>query len=61
MAVESSPFRGVRLTGRDAIAFRKQIRSDRVTNVAANNALANGRILLKDLHSNGIVTLKVSK
>lgn len=61
MAVESSPFRGVRLTGRDAIAFREQINSERATNSAANNALANGRELLKDLHSNGIVTLKASK
>jgi len=61
MAVESSPFRGVRLTGRDAVAFRKQIESDRSTNVAASNALESGRVLLKDLHSNGIVTLKMSK
>ncbi len=61
MAVESSPFRGVRLTGKDAAAFREQIKAKHAPNSAASNALANGRTLLRGLRNNGIAMLKVSK
>ncbi len=61
MSVESSPFRGVRLTGKDATAFRDQVKSDRATNKVASEALAEGRVLLNDLDNNGYVTIKTSK
>jgi len=50
MTVESSPFKAVRLSGKDATTFREQVRSKvGHNNVAASNALAEGRQLLKGL------------
>ncbi len=62
MAVESSPFRGVRLSGKDATTFREQVRSKTGhKNAAASSALAEGRQLLKGLDSKGFVHVKASK
>lgn len=60
MAVHTSVFGGVRLNGKDAEAFRKQIDSDSPKQ-AAVNALKSGRAITKTLNEQGFVSVKTKR
>ena len=56
MAIKTSTFGGVHLTGEDAEKFRRQVKSGR-PKTAAKEALERGRILLQEFDEKGYVTL----
>ena len=62
MAIKTSTFGGVTLTGEAAKAFRKQFLSHPPRpNAAAIAALAEGRRLLKQMEKKGYATVKSGK
>jgi len=56
MAIKTSTFGGVHLTGEDAEKFRRQVKYGRPKK-AAKEALERGRILLQEFDEKGYVTL----
>lgn len=62
MAIKTSTFGGVTLTGGAADAFRKQFIDTPVKpNPAAQKALEEGRKIIKKLDEKGYVTFKVKE
>jgi len=55
MAIKTSTFGGVHLTGEDAEKFRRQVKYGRPKK-AAHQALAEGRKYLKEFEEKGYVT-----
>ena len=58
MAVQTSTFGGVRLTGDDAKALRHQVDNPQ-PNRAAANSLKEGRKLLAEYNENGFVRIQI--
>lgn len=62
MAIKTSTFGGVTLTGEAAVAFKKQFLRGKVKpNPLAQKALEKGRAILKEMQEKGYATIKPSK
>jgi hypothetical protein len=62
MAIKTSTFGAVTLTGHAAKSFKKQFLGSNVkANPEAQKSLAQGRHMLKELNKKGYVTIKSSK
>ncbi|HEY4473833.1 hypothetical protein A3D11_01680 [Candidatus Peribacteria bacterium RIFCSPHIGHO2_02_FULL_49_16] len=60
MAIESSPFSRVELTGTDAQRFYAQIR-DETPNPAAVESLRRGRAMVRKIKEDGTISIPIEK